>query len=313
MELQRVIDEFIIYNQAEKAVSPLTVSALKSDLRGFLRHWQRLNLPNDIQACSTRTIRQCMAAMYQEHGYKASTMNRKIDTLRSLFRFAVEQGYIAHNPMDKIRAPKPDQVLPVYLREDELQLLLALPERKKRKNWLRDKAILYLLAYTGLRRAELLNLKWEDIRFDQGSIRVMGKGRKERMIPMNKALSDVLWDYLQSQLPVSANSPLFRNQFGKPLNGSNLHDLFKRYVRAAGLDPTRISLHKMRHTFATMLLARGTDLVTIQQLLGHTEISSTQIYAHTTVARSKSAVDSLMLPRPAHEGPTGGGHVRSRS
>lgn len=114
MELQQVIAEFIVHNQAEKAVSPLTVSALKSDLRCFLSYWRALNLPDDISACTTRTVRQCVAAMYKERNYKASTMNRKVDTLRSFFRFAVEQGYLADNPMDKIRAPRPDQALPTY-------------------------------------------------------------------------------------------------------------------------------------------------------------------------------------------------------
>lgn len=120
--------------------------------------------------------------------------------------------------MDKIRSPKPEKTLPVYLLENELKLLLALPERKKWQNWRRDKAILYLLAYTGFRRAELLSLTWEDIRFDQKAIRVMGKRRQERIIPMNEALSEVLWAYLETQLPVPRNRELFLTRTGRPLS-----------------------------------------------------------------------------------------------
>lgn len=298
MELQQVIDEFIVYNEVEKCVSPLSAMAYKSDLRGFVRHWSALGLPDDVGACNMRLVRQCMTAMHKDRKYKTATVNRRVDTLRSFFRFAVEQDYLAENPMEKVRAPKPEKSLPIYLREDELRLLLALPERKQWKNWLRDKAALHLLAYTGLRRAELLSLTWEDIRFDQQCIRVMGKGRRERMVPMNETLSRVLWTYLESQLPVQRDRALFLTRTGRPMTRSTLHDLFKKYVRGAGLDPTRLSLHKVRHTFATMLLARGTDLVTIQELLGHNEISSTQIYTHTTPARGKSAVAALTLPPP---------------
>jgi site-specific recombinase XerD len=294
LELQRVIDEFLVYNKVEKCVRPLTASAYASDLRCLKRHWEKVGLPDDIEAATTRTVRQCLASMHQERPYKTASLNRRIDTYRSFFRFAVEQEYLSQSPMDKIRSPKAEKKLPVYLHENEVRLLLSMPERKKWQSWRRDKAILYLLALTGMRRSELLALTWEDVRFDSMSIRVMGKGQQERTCPMNGMLSTVLWEYLQSQLPVAPTRALFLARTGRPLHRSCLHDLFKRYVRAAGLDETRISLHTLRHTFATMLLTRGTDLRTIQELLGHVEISSTQIYTHTNPAKKKGAVDSLL-------------------
>lgn len=297
MELQRVIDEFLVYNQVEKCARPLTVAAYASDLRCLKRHWEKVGLPDAVDVASTRTVRQCLASMHMERQYKTASINRRIDTWRSFFRFAAEQGYLTTDPMDKIRSPKAEKKLPVYLHEDEVRLLLSIPERKKWQTWRRDKAILHLLALTGMRRSEILALTWEDIRFDSKSLRVMGKGQQERTCPMNEVLSQVLWEYLQTQLPVSPTRALFLARTGRPLNRSSLHDLFKRYVRAAGLDATRISLHTLRHTFATMLLTRGTDLRTIQELLGHVEISSTQIYTHTNPAKKKGAVDSLLEAR----------------
>jgi site-specific recombinase XerD len=303
VELQRVIDEFLVYNKVEKCVRPLTLAAYASDLRCLKRHWQKVGLPDTVEAATTRTVRQCLASMHTERPYKTASVNRRIDTFRSFFRFAVEQGYLAADPMDKIRSPKAEQKLPVYLHENEVRLLLSMPERKRWQTWRRDKAILYILALTGLRRSELIGLTWEDVRFDQKSMRVMGKGGLERTVPMNEMLANVLWEYLQSQLPVSPTRALFLTRTGRPLHRSSLHDLFKRYVRAAGLDETRVSLHTLRHTFATMLLARGTDLRTIQELLGHVEISSTQIYTHTNPARKKGAVDALLTQaRTSEEG-----------
>jgi site-specific recombinase XerD len=297
LELQPVMDEFLVYNTVEKAARPLTIAAYTSDLRCLKRHWAKAGLPDTIDTATIRSVRQCLASMHQERAYKSSSLNRRIDTFRSFFRFALEQGYLSVDPMEKIRSPKADKKLPVYLHENEVRLLLAMPERRKWRTWGRDKAILHLLALTGMRRSELLGLTWEDVRFDEKSVRVMGKGQKERTVPMNEVLVGVLWEFLQSQLPVSPSDHLFHSRTGRPLSRSSLHDLFKRYVRAAGLDASRVSLHTIRHSFATMLLTMGTDLRTIQELLGHSEISSTQIYTHTNPARKKGAVDAL-LPGP---------------
>jgi site-specific recombinase XerD len=295
VELQRVIAEFLGYNQVDKCASKLTLDAYRSDLKCFLRHWVRLGLPDSVGAVSLPMVRRCLHAMHEERAYKPATINRRYDTVRSLFRFAVEQGYLEQNPMDRIRSPRPDKNLPVFLHPDELDRLLSMPERKKYQHWQRDRAILYLLAYTGIRRAELLQLHWEAVRFDERALRVMGKGRQERILPMNSLLTEVLWEYLHSRLPVQPTSYLFYNRNGSPLTRTNLHDLFKKYVRLAHLDERKISLHKLRHTFATMLLATGTvDLRTIQELLGHSELSSTQIYTHTSPTKKRNAVEGLV-------------------
>jgi site-specific recombinase XerD len=295
VELQRIIAEFVSCAKLERCLSPNTIRAYHSDLRCFLRHWEQLGLDGSIEGVTTRAVRQCLTSMSEKREYRKATVNRKIDTLRTFFRFAVEQEYLDKNPMEKIKSPKPDKTIPVYLHEEELQRLLRLPELKKGPYWRRDKAILYLLAYTGLRRSELLALTWGDVRFDESAIRVMGKGGQERLVPLNQVLSEVLWGYLQAQLPVHPRKGLFFNQWGRPLNRSTLQYLFKRYVKMAGLDVERISLHKLRHTFATLLLARGTDLRTIQELLGHSEISSTQIYTHTNPVKKRVAVETLVI------------------
>lgn len=294
MELQRVIAEFVACAKLERCLSPNTIRAYHSDLRCFVKHWDQLGLGGSIDGATTRAVRQCLTAMSEVMAYRKATVNRKIDTLRTFFLFAVEQEYLERNPMEKIKTPRPEKTLPIYLHEEELLRLLRLPGYKKGKFWRRDRAILYLLAYTGLRRSELLALTWADVRFDDSTIRVMGKGDQERLVPMNQVLSEVLWDYLQSQLPIHPGKGLFINQWGRPLNRSTLQYLFKWYVKMAGLDVERISLHKLRHTFATMLLSHGTDLRTIQALLGHSEISSTQIYTHTNAAKKKVAVDALV-------------------
>lgn len=293
MELQRVIAEFLGYNQIEKCASKLTLQAYGSDLRLFMKHWILLGLPNEIEGTTIRQIRQCLCSMHSERTYKNSTINRRYDTLRSFFRFAVEQGYTTCNPMEKIKSPKPDQTLPVYLHPEEVIRLLGTPERKKWKHWQRDKAVLYLLAFTGIRRAEVLQLTWSDVRFDDHTLKVIGKGRRERVVPLNQALSEALWAYLQTRLPIE-HPAMFLNRDGRPLTRGNIQDLFKKYVRAARLDPSRVSIHKMRHTFATMLRNQGADLRTIQELLGHSSINSTQIYTHTNPTRKRAAVEHLL-------------------
>jgi integrase/recombinase XerC len=144
VELQQVIAEFLSYSRIEKCASELSLAAYTSDLRCFMRHWGRLGLPAQIELVSTKMVRQALIGMHEERQYKTSSLNRRIDTLRSLFKFAAEQEYISTSPAEKIRPPKPPKSLPVYLQEDELLRLLTAPERRRWQHWRRDRAILYL-------------------------------------------------------------------------------------------------------------------------------------------------------------------------
>ena len=222
-----------------------------------------------------------------------STLARKINCFRSFFNFCVDQDYIITSPMKKIKPPKLPKKKPRYIKKGELERLLSCPDKyKHEEHWLRDKAIIHLFAYTGIRRTELINLTWPDVDFKNNLLRVFGKGQKERYIPLRQSLSDLLWEYLQTRLPLK-NQCIIVNGKNNIMDYSTLRLVFKKWVTRAGLDPLIVTPHTLRHTFATRLLEEGVDLVTIQELMGHEDPESTLIYTHTNKKIKFEAVEKI--------------------
>ena len=197
------------------------------------------------------------------------------------------------SPMRKIKPPRIPRRIPVFLKPAELKRLLGVPEFFKTDDmWLQDKAMLYVLAYTGVRRAELLSLSWDNLDFKNQTLTVIGKGDLERLLPLKDELTEILWGYLQTRLPLT-NRSLLINEKQNRMDKDTLARRFRRCVIKAQLDPEKITPHVMRHTFATNLLNKGVDLVTIQELLGHLDPGSTLVYTHTNVQNKKEAIRKM--------------------
>ncbi|MEW6574638.1 MAG: tyrosine-type recombinase/integrase [Bacillota bacterium] len=297
--LQEAIREFLRYLRAEKDASPETLAAYRSDLKPLEDFLFRERIAPELANLTTPVLRRYFIWLQEERKLKAASLRRKIHCFRSFFRYLTEQEYIPGDPMRKIRPPKEPDRAPIYLKEEELKRLLTAPEFSSGLNRLRDKVILYLLAYCGLRRSELLRLDWDDVDLGAGTLRVRGKGGRERLIPLIPELQQMLWEYLQTRLPLLGNRALFLGREGGQMNKDALTRLFKRYVRMAGLDPAVITPHKLRHSFATLLLEKGTDVFTIQELMGHADLASTRIYAHCSSKRLREAVERLRPGIPA--------------
>jgi len=293
-DLKSAKKNFLMYITVERNLSPRTVKAYAHDLNNFHKFVaEKMGSEPSLSKLSIDLIRDYFASLHIDRDYKGISLSRKVSSLRSFFRYCLEQEYIKVNPMARIRNPKLPKRLPVYLTADELKRLLTAPGAQK---WLdiRDRAILALLAMTGIRLQELVDLNIDSVDMAGHTLRVFGKGRKERIIPLNDPALMVLKDYLNVRPPVQ-DTALFINRNGKRLIGRTIEKKVKKYALLAGLPSKKISPHKLRHTFATLLHHKEVDLLEIQMLLGHASITSTQIYTHTNTRRLRDAVEKIEI------------------
>ena len=226
--------------------------------------------------------------------YSKSTIARKLATLRSFYKFCMRRGYVKSHPLASIRTPKQDKRLPKFLEVEKITKLLSTPDDNTLLG-ARDRAMLEVLFSTGVRVSELVDLNFTDIDFEGRSIRVRGKGKKQRTTPIGATALAAAQKYIQlRRADVRATnfdqSALFVNKHGQRLSTRSVRRKLDKYLAQAGLDPS-ISPHTLRHSFATHMLANGADLRSVQELLGHQSISTTQIYTHLTTPRLKQAYD----------------------
>ncbi len=238
-------------------------------------------------------IRQYLGFL-REREYAKATTARKLATLRSFYKFCVRRGYLTVNPVATIRTPKQDKRLPRFLTPADVQKLLDAPDDSTLLG-ARDRAMLETLYSTGVRVSELVGLNVEDVDFMGESIRVRGKGRKERKPPIGPTALTAIRKYLDlrrasQQGEAGDSASLFVNKHGQRLSTRSVRRKLDKYLIACGLDPS-ISPHTLRHTFATHMLNGGADLRSVQELLGHQSLSTTQIYTHVTTSRIKDAYD----------------------
>ncbi|WP_233523070.1 tyrosine-type recombinase/integrase [Peribacillus saganii] len=209
-------------------------------------------------------------------------MNRKISSFKSFTKNCIQEKYLIHDFMSGIETPKTDDKLPVYMTLSDLQQLFRSLEQDDSTLSKRNEIMFKLLAVTGMRRSELVSLTWSQLDFSNQTIRIYGKGKKERLLPLHPLLIPLLSTYKDSldSYQSYATEPVILNKDGKPLNPRGLHSIFKKTLRKAGLPPSRFSLHHLRHTFATLMLQENKENVnlrTLQELLGHESITSTEV------------------------------------
>jgi integrase/recombinase XerD len=280
------LQAFLEYLRVEKGLAANSVVSYRRDLLEFVEFLRKSG--HSLGEASREDVRIFLASLYRR-GLAARSVARHLVSLRNLFRFLVKEGRIQKDPTAEIDAPHIGQSLPKHLAMAEVDALLARPDASTPMG-LRDKAMLELLYATGMRVSELIGLRWEDFEVNLGVVRCRGKGDKERLIPVGKAALRAVETYVQQGRPALAkekgSSFLFLNNRGAGLSRVAFWMLIRKYGRAAGVS-TPITPHVLRHSFATHLLERGADLRSIQLMLGHSDISTTQIYTHVVKERLK--------------------------
>lgn len=311
-----LINEFLEYLELERNLSPHTLRAYRGDLDRFTTFLARdyFNLrPEDLRPESVEpaTVRAFLAAMTRD-GLKKQSQARALSAVKSLFRFACLNQQLPANPASSVRTPKQEKTLPRHLRPGEVESLIESSSGQPLES--RDRALLELLYATGLRVGELVSLDWPDLDLGARVLRVLGKGGKERMVPFGGPAADALKAWLQDwdgwfagsnqstpaakpsvKAPAASRKrrtktdaePVFLNHRGSRLSDRDIRRIIDRRAAAAGVPPG-VHPHTLRHTFATHLLEEGADLRTIQELLGHSSLSTTQRYTHVEIERMLS-------------------------
>ena len=288
--MTNAIDAFLNYLRVEKGLAPNTVAAYGRDLRKFGNYAARGGL--ELAAIRRDDIVGFLASLYRQK-LDSRSVARHLVTLRNFFRFALREGIIASDPTLNLESPKVRKTLPGFLRLEEVDRLLEQPDLSTRLG-VRDKAMLELLYSTGLRVSELTNLRVGDLEMHMGCLRCIGKGNKERLVPVGRRALAAVEQYLGEARPqllragrgATPTPYLFVNHFGGKLSRVGVWKILARYGRQAGLR-SKLTPHKLRHSFATHLLERGADLRSVQLMLGHADISTTQIYTHVVEERLK--------------------------
>lgn len=289
MLIEDVAREFFVYLDAEKGCSPSTIEAYRSDLKLFLAFLQEDSCPAEVERVAPDVLRRYLASM-SAAGLSASTRGRRLYALRSLWQYLETADLVTENPCRKVSAPRRSQHLPNHLTADECARLLAACDDSHYVDLaFRDRALLAVLIYQGLRRAEVLGLQLGDVDLEEMTLLVRrGKGGTSRLLPLAESAADALADW-QEMRPDCASSALFTTRGGHPMSIKDLQRMFRRTVARAGLREG-ITLHTLRHTFATLLLREGVDVRTLQRLLGHASIETTALYLHLDTEDLRGAI-----------------------
>lgn len=283
--MQRYIEKFIRYLEVEKNYSVHTILNYKLDLEDF----GKFLAGSELSKVDYLALRKYLALL-KEKQLGTRTVGRRLSCLRSFFKFLIREGLLKTNPILMLSSPKLDKHLPSFLTEQEVARLIesAFAKDEKDERGLRDRAILETFYSTGVRISELAGLNVEDVDFIGGVARVMGKGKKERIAPIGDAAIAAIRKYLEKRKKES--DCLFLNKSGKRISVRGIRNIVGKYILRAGIKQG-VSAHTFRHSFATHLLNRGADLRTVQELLGHANLSTTQIYTHLTTEKLKSVYD----------------------
>ncbi len=284
--LEVAIRSFLGYIRVEKGLAENTRLAYARDLGKLAAFAAQRSL--SLDAIRRADVLDFLSSLYRRK-LDSRSVARYLVTLRNFFRFAVREGLIEEDPTENLQSPRIRSRLPSFLSLEEVEKLLQQPDPETPLG-LRDKAMLELLYGTGLRVSELLHLKLEDVRFDMGYLRSLGKGSKERLVPVGRSALAAVQAYWRSGRPKLLKQKscpyLFVNQRGSRLSRVGFWKILAAYGRKAGLR-SGLSPHKLRHSFATHLLERGADLRSVQMMLGHADIATTQIYTHVVQDRLK--------------------------
>ncbi len=285
------------YLKVEKNRSRHTVEAYTRDLYQFQAFLTGKAGGVGIKGIDHLTVRRYIGSLYKKE--KKSSIGRKLASIRSFFDFMIKKGYMANNPAGMVSIPKREKTLPSFISVDEAFALMEVPQGSSLGK-LRDRAILELLYSCGLRVSELVGLDKNDIDLKEGVLKVMGKGSKERIVPIGEKAVSAIEEYLNirgqgsgvrgQQKPTQINRPLFVNLRGGRLTQRSVERLVKKYTSGLAVGK-RVTPHSLRHTFATHLLDNGADLRGIQEMLGHASLSTTQKYTHLSMDRLMAVYD----------------------
>jgi site-specific recombinase XerD len=296
MKLQSAIDEFLHFIEIEKNCSEHTYRAYAYDLLVFHQFVRHLYHADELSVITRSSIRRFIQDQVIKQKNKPRTLQRRISCLKSFSQFCVKEKWIKSDFMSGVANPKCDKTLPVYMRLSELKQLFRSLELCKHRFALRNELLFKMLATTGMRRQEIVNLTWRQLDVEQKTIRIFGKGRKERLLPLHSMVLPLLQQYRNQQPPhlVHDEEAVFTNPKNVAINPRVLHRIFKRELVRAGLPPTRFSLHHLRHSFATILLqGKQADLKTLQDMLGHESLSTTGMYAHVDLDDMIQAIKTM--------------------
>jgi len=283
--MEKYIEKFMRYLEIEKNYSRHTILNYRLDLEDF----RKFLAEAPLEKVDYLALRKYLAILKGKN-LGNRTVNRRLSALRSFFKFLTREGYIKANPILILSSPKLEKHLPSFMTEDEVVKLIEAAFQKDEKDemGLRDRAILETFYSTGLRISELVGLSTDDVDFISGIVKVMGKGKKERIVPIGEVAIQAIRKYLEKRR--KQNNAIFLNKNGKRITTRGVRDIVEKYIHMAGIKQG-VSPHTFRHSFATHLLNRGADLRTVQELLGHANLSTTQIYTHLTTERLKSVYD----------------------
>ena len=284
--MDELTDDYERYLLIDQGKSQNTIQSYMRDLKKFVTFINEQELV-EINNINKDTIQLYIISL-NKAGYAASTTNRMISTLKNFFHYLIREQKMDHNPMNLIQGAKNRKHLPKTLSSKEIDRLLEAPDTET-NNGIRDRAILEVMYASGLRVSELTHLKMNELHLELGFIQTIGKGDKERIIPIGEEALFWIKKYLEEVYPVYAKKStdstiLFLTQRGKQFTRQGIWKNLKKYVNLAGIDH-EVSPHILRHSFATHLLENGADLRMVQELLGHSDISTTQIYTHVSKQR----------------------------
>lgn len=303
MEFLKAVDSFKKYLIVERGYSRLTIKEYEKDLMLLYNYVQEqfdFNEDFSIEDLNKYEIAEFLSDIILIYDNKAVTRNRKLYSIRSFFKYLQKNNYIETNPAITIEASKTrQQAEPIYLKLDDAQKYIDTIIEANSLNQKRDLAIVKIFLYAGLRISELVNLNLEDIDYEDHSIKFYGKGNKERYVPLHEDVIKAVKDYLPERNQITASDrdaekALFLSRQGNRINVRTVQMFVKKYAKKAGIkQASKITPHKLRHTFASILYQKTKDLRIVQDLLGHSDISTTQIYTHTDTEQRKEAIDEF--------------------
>ncbi|MGL5683635.1 MAG: tyrosine-type recombinase/integrase [Marinifilaceae bacterium] len=280
------IDLFLSYLESVKRYSPHTISAYSEDLNQFFTYCREEELVDDVKSITSKMIRRWEMQL-MDGGYSATSVKRKVSSLKTFFRYQEREGLITKNPTEVIKGPKSGKRLPVFIAEDKMEELLS--ERYFANDFvgIRDRLLLTLIYCTGLRRSEVTGLKWDDIDMSRRVLRVLGKGNKQREIPLLDVLIDLLSTFM-SQLRLNGidEKYVFVDEQGMLLTSYRVYRIVVNYLSRVTTQ-TKCSPHTLRHSFATCMLNNGAPIEAIKELLGHSSLAATQVYTHNSFENLK--------------------------
>ncbi len=283
------IDTFIKFIKYEKRYSLHTIRSYQNDLSGFVSYLQIIDKNIEVKDINFKVIRSWIVDLI-ESGVSVRSVNRKISTLKSYFKFLVQQGIITVNPMNKVLSPKNQKRLPSFVEQSQMDLLLDKVDFGEGFNNIRDKFIIQLLYFSGIRLSELINLKVDDFNLSNNTFKVLGKRNKERIIPISNELKNSYINYCKNRSQVVDSGKiknLLITEKGEKVYEKLIYRVVNNYLSCVTTIEKK-SPHILRHTFATHMLNNGADLNAIKELLGHSNLSATQVYTHNTFEKLKN-------------------------